>query len=65
MIALEDIFPPIPSELTLPLAGFLTGQGRMWFPGAVLASHLSRPTTPQCNELSRLTRMRCLRPNRE
>jgi len=38
MIALENVFPPIPSELVLPLAGFLTGQGRMWFPGAVLAA---------------------------
>ena len=38
MIALENVFPPIPSEVVLPLAGFLTGQGRMWFPGAVLAA---------------------------
>ena len=38
MIALENVFPPIPSELVLPLAGFLTGQGDMWFPGAVLAA---------------------------
>ncbi len=38
MVALENVFPPIPSELILPLAGFLTGQGRMWFPGAVLAA---------------------------
>lgn len=38
MIALENVFPPIPSELVLPLAGFLTGQGRMWFPGAVVAA---------------------------
>ncbi len=40
MIALENVFPPIPSELVLPLAGFLTGQGRMWFPGAVVAATL-------------------------
>ena len=40
MIALENVFPPIPSEIVLPLAGFLTGQGRMWFPGAVLAATL-------------------------
>jgi membrane protein DedA with SNARE-associated domain len=38
MVALENVFPPIPSEIVLPLAGFLTGQGRMWFPGAVLAA---------------------------
>lgn len=37
-IALENIFPPIPSELILPLTGFLTGQGRMWLPGAIVAA---------------------------
>jgi membrane protein DedA with SNARE-associated domain len=31
LVALENIFPPIPSELILPLAGFLTGQGRFSF----------------------------------
>lgn len=31
MIALENIFPPIPSELVLPLGGFLAAQGD--FPG--------------------------------
>ena len=38
MISLENVFPPIPSEIVLPLAGYLTGQGRRWFPGAVLAA---------------------------
>lgn len=28
LVALENIFPPIPSEVILPLAGFLAGQGR-------------------------------------
>ncbi|XVU23681.1 DedA family protein [Actinoplanes sp. CA-054009] len=28
-VALENLFPPIPSEVILPLAGFLAGQGRM------------------------------------
>ncbi|HEV2125073.1 MAG TPA: DedA family protein [Chloroflexota bacterium] len=28
LMMLEGIFPPIPSEVILPLAGFLTGQGR-------------------------------------
>jgi len=38
IIALENVFPPIPSEAVLPLAGFLTGQGRMNFFGAVVAA---------------------------
>ena len=37
LVALESVFPPIPSEVVLPLAGFLAGQGRMAF-GAVVAS---------------------------
>ena len=28
LVALENVFPPIPSELILPLAGFLAGRGR-------------------------------------
>jgi membrane protein DedA with SNARE-associated domain len=31
LVALENLFPPLPSELILPLAGFLVGQGRMDF----------------------------------
>lgn len=38
LIALESLFPPIPSELILPMAGFLSGQGRFWLPGAILAA---------------------------
>ncbi len=37
LVALENIFPPIPSEVVLPLAGFLSGTGRMSLP-AVLAA---------------------------
>lgn len=29
LIALENLFPPLPSELILPLAGFTAGQGRI------------------------------------
>lgn len=29
LVALENLFPPIPSEVVLPLAGFLAGQGQM------------------------------------
>jgi membrane protein DedA with SNARE-associated domain len=36
LVALESVFPPIPSEVVLPLAGFLAGQGRMAF-GTVVA----------------------------
>lgn len=38
LIALENLIPPIPSELILPLAGFLAGQGRFWLPAVVLAA---------------------------
>lgn len=39
-VAAENIFPPIPSEVVLPLAGFLAGQGRFSLPLAVLAATL-------------------------
>lgn len=38
VIALENIFPPIPSEAVLPMAGYLVHQGRMTLWGAILAS---------------------------
>lgn len=38
LVALENVFPPIPSEVILPLAGFLTGDGRMNFFIAVFAA---------------------------
>mgnify|MGYP001182011464 CR=1 FL=1 len=37
LIALENLFPPIPSEVVLPLAGFLAAEGRM-HPVAVLVA---------------------------
>ena len=40
LVALENVFPPIPSEVILPLAGFLTGQGRFSFPLVMLATTL-------------------------
>jgi membrane protein DedA with SNARE-associated domain len=40
LVALENLFPPIPSEVILPLAGFLTGQGRFSFVLVLLASTL-------------------------
>lgn len=29
LVALETVFPPVPSEVVLPVAGFLAGQGEM------------------------------------
>lgn len=40
LVALENVFPPIPSEVILPLAGFLTGQGRFSFPLVLAAATL-------------------------
>lgn len=37
---LENIFPPIPSEVIMPLGGFLVAQGRLSFVGVVLAGTL-------------------------
>lgn len=38
LVAAENLFPPTPSEVILPLAGFLAGQGRLSLPLAVLAA---------------------------
>jgi membrane protein DedA with SNARE-associated domain len=38
LIVLENLFPPIPSEAILPLAGFLAGQGRLWLPAVIGAA---------------------------
>jgi membrane protein DedA with SNARE-associated domain len=40
LILAENLFPPIPSELILPLAGYYVGQGEMKFALAVLAATL-------------------------
>ncbi len=40
LVALENVFPPIPSEVILPLAGFMTGQGRFSFPLVLIATTL-------------------------
>jgi membrane protein DedA with SNARE-associated domain len=37
LMALENVFPPIPSELIMPLAGYLVTQDKMTFIGVVLA----------------------------
>jgi membrane protein DedA with SNARE-associated domain len=33
----ENLFPPIPSELVMPLAGYLSAEGSLWLPAAILA----------------------------
>lgn len=38
VLVAENLFPPIPSEAVLPLAGFLVGEGRFGFLGAWLAA---------------------------
>lgn len=38
LVALENVFPPIPSELVLPMAGFLAGQGRLSLAWVVVAA---------------------------
>lgn len=37
LMFLENVFPPIPSELIMPLAGFMTSQKKLSFLGVVLA----------------------------
>jgi membrane protein DedA with SNARE-associated domain len=38
LMAVEHVFPPIPSELVLPLAGFEVGRGNLNLVGAIAAS---------------------------
>ncbi len=38
LMALENLFPPIPSELILPFAGFLVSRGELGFLPALVAS---------------------------
>ena len=38
LVALENLFPPIPSEVVLPLAGFVAGRGDASLWGMVLAA---------------------------
>lgn len=40
LMFLENLFPPIPSELIMPLAGFTVSQGKMEFAPAVFAGVL-------------------------
>ncbi len=40
LMFLENVFPPIPSELIMPLAGFTAQQGDLSLPGVILAGIL-------------------------
>lgn len=40
LVALENLFPPIPSEIVLPFAGFVARDGRATLPGMILAATL-------------------------
>ncbi|MBC8142708.1 MAG: DedA family protein [Armatimonadetes bacterium] len=37
LMFLENVFPPLPSELIMPLAGFQTGQGKLSLLGVIIA----------------------------
>src|SRR3712207_4490656 len=45
LIVLGDLRLPIPTELTLPLAGFLVGQGRLSFIPVLLTATAARVST--------------------
>lgn len=44
LIALENLFPPLPSEIILPLAGFSAGQGHLSIIGAIAWTTLGSVT---------------------
>jgi membrane protein DedA with SNARE-associated domain len=35
----ENVFPPIPSEAIMPLAGYMVSQGKLSFVGVVVAGN--------------------------
>lgn len=37
---IENVFPPIPSEIIMPLGGFLVSEGELTLPGVILAGTL-------------------------
>lgn len=40
LMFLENVFPPIPSEIIMPLAGYAAAEGRLTLPGVVVAGSL-------------------------
>lgn len=37
LMFVENLFPPIPSELVMPLAGYLSAEGQLWLPAVIFA----------------------------
>lgn len=42
LMFIENVFPPIPSELIMPLAGYVTTQGKLSFVGVIVAAPRAR-----------------------
>lgn len=40
LMLLENLFPPIPSELIVPFAGYVAARGDLWLPGVIAAATL-------------------------
>ena len=40
LMLLENVFPPIPSEVIMPLAGYSAGKGELSLPAVILAGTL-------------------------
>lgn len=59
LVALESVFPPIPSEVVLPLAGFVAGSGDASVGGMVLAATVGSV----CRGVDPLRRVRNDRPH--
>lgn len=38
LMLLENIFPPIPSEIIVPFAGYVAARGDLWLPGVIMAA---------------------------
>ena len=57
-IFLENVFPPIPSEVILPLAGFTAAQGRY---SLVEAVRTTEPMLKSCSQFSIATWKACRR----
>ena len=50
LILAENLFPPIPSEIILPVAGYFVGEGTMnpWLKFCLAEKHWRRAGSPGC-----------------